>query len=126
MGGDVEKVNVEAQRGDPGSMLPLSRRLISLRQTTLALRSGSYEPAVGVPEDCFAFSRNLSEQEVFVALNFSAEEAEVPLPGATDERPWRVLLSTCGEDWRGELRRAARLSGFEGLSLTPDHPSSTS
>jgi len=122
VGGDVERVNVEAQRGDPGSMLSLTRRLISLRRTTPALRFGSYEPAAGVPEDCFAFSRRLNEQEVFVALNFSAEGAEVLLPGATDDRRWRVLLSTCGEDREGrELRRAARLSGHEGLLLTPDH-----
>ena len=122
VGGDVERVNVEAQRGDPGSMLSLTRRLISLRRTTPALRFGSYEPAAGVPEDCFAFSRRLNEQEVFVALNFSAEGAEVLLPGATDDRRWRVLLSTCAEDREGrELRRAARLSGHEGLLLTPDH-----
>jgi alpha-glucosidase len=108
--------------GDPGSMLSLTRRLISLRQTTPALRSGSYEAAAGVPEDCFAFSRRLNEQEVFVALNFSAEETELPLPGATNDLPWRVLLSTRGEDREGrELRRAARLNGHEGLLLTPNH-----
>lgn len=123
VGGDVERVNVEAQRGDPGSMLSLTKRLTSLRRTTPALRSGSYEPAAGVPEGCFAFSRRLNEQEVFVALNFSAGEAEVPLPGATDDRPWRVLLSTGTEDREGrELRRDARLGGHEGLLLTPDPP----
>ncbi len=122
VGGDVERVNIEAQRDDPGSMLSLTRRLISMRRTTPALHSGSYEPAAGVPEGCFAFSRHLNEQEVFVALNFSAEEAEVSLPGTTDERPWHVLLSTCGEEREErELRRAARLSGHEGLLLTPDH-----
>ncbi len=119
---DYTTTNVEAQRDDPASMLSLVRRLISLRRTTPALCSGSYEPAAGVPEGCFAFSRHLNEQEVFVALNFSAAEAEMPLPGAADDRPWRVLLSTGTEDWEGrELRRAARLSGHEGLLLTQDH-----
>ena len=119
---DHATTNVEAQRGDPGSMLSLTRRLISLRRTTPALRSGSYEPAAGVPEGCFAFSRRLDGQEVFVALNFGAGEAEVHLPGATDDRTWRVLLSTATEYREGrELRRAARLSGHEGLLLTQDH-----
>jgi alpha-glucosidase len=119
VGGDVERVNVEAQRDDPGSMLSLTRRLISLRRTTPALRSGSYEPAAGAPEGCLAFSRRLKEQEVFVALNFGDGEAEVPLPGAAEDHPWRVLLSTGGEDREGrEIRRAARLSGHEGLLLT--------
>jgi hypothetical protein len=100
----------------------LTRRLISLRQTTPALRTGSYVSAVAVPEGCLAFSRRLNEQEVFVALNFSAGEAEVPLPGAADDRPWRALLSTRGEDReRRELCRAARLSGHEGLLLISDH-----
>jgi len=121
VGGDVERISIEAQRGDPGSMLSLTRRLISLRRTTPALRSGSYEPAAGVPESCFAFSRRLNGQEVIVALNFSAGEAEVSLPGA-DDRSWRVLLSTRGEDREGqERRRAAHLSGHEGLLLIPDH-----
>lgn len=120
VGGDVEEVNVGAQRDDPGSMLSLTRRLISLRRSTPALRFGSYEPIAGVPEGCFAFSRHLNGQEVFVALNFGAEEAEVPLPGLSYNHPWRVLLSTSGEDQEGrELRRAARLSGHEGLLLTP-------
>jgi alpha-glucosidase len=120
VGGDVERVNVEAQRDDPGSMLSLTRRLISLRRTIPALRSGSYEPAERAPEDCFAFSRRLNGQDVFVALNFGGGETEVPLPGACD-RPWRVLLSTRGEV-RQELRRAARLRGHEGLLLVPDQP----
>jgi alpha-glucosidase len=122
IGGDVERVNVKTQRDDPGSMLSLTKRLISLRRTTPALRAGSYVSAAEVPEGCFAFSRRLNEQQVFVALNFSSREAEVPLPGATDDRTWRVLLSTCGEDREGrELRRAARLSGHEGLLLISDH-----
>ena len=123
VGEDVQRVNIEFQRGDPGSMLWLTRRLISLRRSTPALRSGSYESVAQLPEGCFAFSRRLDEQEVFVALNFDAAEAEVPLPGAADARPWRVLLSTGGEDREGRvLRRAVLLSGHEGILLTPDHP----
>jgi Domain of unknown function (DUF3459) len=122
VGGDVERDNVEAQRDDPGAMLSLTRRLISLRRTTPALRSGSYEPAAGAPEGCFAFSRRLDEQEAFVALNLGAGEAEEPLPRTANDRPWRVLLSTHGESQEGrELRRAVRLGGYEGLLLTLDH-----
>ena len=120
---DYGRVNVAAQAEDPSSMLSLTKHLISLRRTIPALRSGSYEPADGVPKSCVAFSRRLDEQKILVALNFGSGETEIHLPDATETRPWRVLLSTSGVEREGqEICGEARLNWREGIVLTPDRP----
>ena len=60
--------NVEAQRGDPGSILTLTQDLIALRRHRLILR-GAYEPVDG-PEGVWAFRR---EGGALVALNLGGE-----------------------------------------------------
>ena len=56
IGGDLERVNVVAQRRDSGSMLNLTRRLLAIRRAKPALARGSYETAEA-PEGCFAYLR---------------------------------------------------------------------
>jgi len=77
---DYQEVNVERQLEDPASMLSLYRRLLACRKATPALQWGDYEPVDGVPEACYVFLRQVGDQRVLVALNFSSEEQHVPLP----------------------------------------------
>jgi alpha-glucosidase len=62
--------NVEAQRGDPDSILSLTHDLIALRKHRLILH-GAYDP-VDAPEGMWAFRR---EGGAFVALNLGDEDA---------------------------------------------------
>ena len=62
--------NVEAQRGDPNSILNLTHDLIALRKHRLIL-NGAYEP-VDAPEGVWAFRR---EGGALVALNLGNEDA---------------------------------------------------
>jgi alpha-glucosidase len=62
--------NVEAQRGNPKSILNLTHDLIALRKHRLIL-TGAYEP-VDAPEGVWAFRR---EGGAFVGLNLGDEDA---------------------------------------------------
>jgi alpha-glucosidase len=85
---------VAEQTGEPASLLQLTRRLLSVRHVTPALRRGDYS-AVDGPAGCFAFRRTLDHgselDRVLVALNFTGEPLALPLTPGTNRR---VLVST--------------------------------
>jgi alpha-glucosidase len=82
-------VNVDAERGDAGSMFELYRRLIAERRSSPALRRGSYQ-SVPSPKSVFAYLREADGERRLVALNFSSRRAPVAIPGGAG----RVRLST--------------------------------
>jgi alpha-glucosidase len=69
-------------------MLLLYRRLIHQRKTSRALSQGSYRSEATAPEDCLVFHREVANQRVIVALNFSNEPRRIEVPRAS------ILLST--------------------------------
>jgi alpha-glucosidase len=77
---DYKHINVAAEREDPYSLLTLTRRLIELRRSKLALTTGSYSAIEGVPDGCFVYLRQSSNQCYLIALNFSGNEQMLKLP----------------------------------------------
>jgi glycosidase len=71
--GDHRTRSVEAQRGDPGSVLTFTRDLIALRRRLPELRTGSYEELPAEP-GVWAWRRG---EHVGVALNLSDRETRV-------------------------------------------------
>jgi alpha-glucosidase len=71
--------NVEAQRGDPRSMLSLTRRLLELRRSSLALSIGDYSPIDVEDRHLLAFVRVHGPQRMLVLLNFGADELSLDL-----------------------------------------------
>ena len=71
--------NVDAEQGDPESMLSLTRRLLALRRTHPALTLGTLAllPADG---DVLAYERRLGEERLLVTLNLSDRGARLRLP----------------------------------------------
>jgi alpha-glucosidase len=88
---DYRQVNVAAEREDPHSLLALTRRLIELRRSALALTTGSYHSIEGVPDGCFVYLRQSNSQRYLIALNFSGNEQTVKLP---EMGHGRIVLST--------------------------------
>ena len=109
IGGDLERVNVVAQQKDSGSMLNLTRRLLAIRRAKPALPRGSYE-AVEAPEGCFAYLRQCGDERVFIAVNFSAEQQEVPLPRGSEGL---LLFSTFREEDGSAVWGSLRLREHE-------------
>ena len=104
---DYSRVNVQAQRDDPASMLTLYKRLIDLRRGEAALEIGRFEP-VECAGDVLAYLRRgrAGESEFLVALNLGAQPHSLPAPEG------RIALSTHLD------RGGEKVSG--SLSLRPD------
>jgi alpha-glucosidase len=68
---DHERVNVEAQRDDPASLLSLYRRLLTLRRDEPDLASGAYR-TISTDHGVLTFARGDSTT---VSINLSPEEA---------------------------------------------------
>jgi alpha-glucosidase len=99
--GPSRKINVEAERSDPSSMLSLYRQLIALRRGSSALVGGAKRLVEG-PESVLAYERSEGRERLLVALNFAAE------PRSLQSVTGRLILSTHldreGERVEGELR----------------------
>jgi alpha-glucosidase len=85
---DPGTVSVEAQLGDPRSVLNLYRNLIACRREVPALLAGSYE-TIHAADGCLCYLRATDTQQVLVALNLAAAPATIKLP-----RRGRLLLDT--------------------------------
>jgi glycosidase len=79
-GDDADTRNVEAQDGDPGSVLGTYRRLIALRRSSQALRTGTLRLAsLGTP-DVLAWHREAPGEHLLVVVNFADSARDVTLP----------------------------------------------
>ncbi|EYB66679.1 alpha amylase [Deinococcus phoenicis] len=74
---DADRVNVQAQEGDPASDLNYFRALTALRREHPALVGGEYRSLETGHADVFAFERTLGEARVVVLLNFGGETRAV-------------------------------------------------
>jgi alpha-glucosidase len=103
--GDLAACNVEDQRGDPDSLLYLTRDLVALRRRTPDLRSGAYRSVESTP-GTWAWRRG---ERTLVAVNLTDG------PGSVDRVAGSVLLGTDrsrdGEAVAGTLR----LRAWEGV-----------
>ena len=94
--------NVEAQLADPASMLSLYRRLIELRQSSAALRDGSYETHPASDARCLVFVRAEGGERKLVALNLTDAPCRIRL-GGNGEIALSTHLDRGGERLAGEL-----------------------
>lgn len=79
-GDDADVRNVEAQDGDPGSVLGTYRRLIGLRRSSEALRTGTLRLASLGTADVLAWHREAPGEHLLVVVNFADAARDVTLP----------------------------------------------
>ena len=94
MGQGHVRRNVARQASDPDSVFSFYRRLLALRRSLAALRTGSYEEVDVGSRDVLAYLRRADDATVLVVLGFGHRELSVGLPTAPSGRPWRPALST--------------------------------
>ena len=92
-------------------MLSLYRRLIALRKRHPALTRGEYRTE-SAPADVFAYRRSDPEGDLLIALNFAAEERELP-----DEFRGVPLLSSDPKRTEDTAGSTLCLAPHEGLVL---------
>jgi alpha-glucosidase len=98
-------VNVEAQRGDPGSVLSFVRDALALRRDEPDLWGGSYTP-VETEGGLWAWRRG---DGTLVAVNLSDE------PGAVEGVEGRIRLATAREREGDEVAGRLELGPWEGV-----------
>ncbi|HEX7002806.1 MAG TPA: alpha-amylase family glycosyl hydrolase [Trueperaceae bacterium] len=110
---DYRRVNVEAQRGDEGSMLCLVKRLIELRRREAALSVGDYYPVNANTDDVLAYYREHAGRRLLIALNFASARRRL----ARESGGWRgrVLLSTHPDRSRRGVSGEVELAAHEGV-----------
>src|SRR5271165_3966680 len=69
--------NVETESKDPNSIFSAYKRLLALRESSPALRDGSYEAVNEDDPDVFAYLRRSGTSTVLVALNMSGQPKTV-------------------------------------------------
>jgi alpha-glucosidase len=108
---EAEHASVARQQLDPNSMLSLYRRLIALRKRQPALTRGGYRTE-RAPDDVFAYRRTDPDGDLLVALNFAAQERQLP-----DALRGVPLLSSNPERTEDAASSELRLAPYEGLVL---------
>jgi alpha-glucosidase len=84
-GDDAATRNVAAQEADDGSVLATYRRLIALRRSSPALRTGTLRlTSLGTP-DVLAWHRETAGEHMLVVVNFAEASRGVTLPSVGDE-----------------------------------------
>jgi alpha-glucosidase len=116
VGGDLERVNVAAQRDDPASSLNLHRRLLALRRSEAALSIGAWSPLTA-DGDLLAYERSHAGRRLVVALNLGHEPLEADVLGGGSGR---VLLSTALDRADETVAGRVRLRPDEGLIVEAD------
>ena len=113
---DWREVNVEAQRGDPRSMLTLYRRLVELRRGEPTLEVGRFEP-VAAEGDVLAYLRR-GGGDFLVALNLGPHPHVLRRPA---DAPRGTVAVSTHLDREGEVVSGdVHLRGDEGLVIRLD------
>ncbi len=110
---DYPTRNVAEQSKDPASIYNMYRRLLWMRRQSAALNCGTYTP-LDAGEDGFAYLRECNGERMLVVLNFSAQNACVPLnlPGSGE-----IMLSTHMDRSGTQPLNGLELRGNEGVII---------
>jgi maltose alpha-D-glucosyltransferase / alpha-amylase len=115
-----QKVNVEAQESDPGSLLNTIRKMIKVRKENLVFGYGDYEILdVGSPS-ILIFLRKYQGESMYAIHNLSDQPQTVEL----DLSQWkggriRDILNEQGEQKIGEKSYRLQLTPYQYLWLKP-------
>jgi alpha-glucosidase len=113
VGSDHDRINVEALKAQPNSLLMLYRRLIDLRRSHPALHRGGYREVV-VHKDVLCYQRAAEEERMAIFLNLSHDPVTLSVPGALCG-PMR--LSTMHDRLGEPVNGALSLRSNEGVIL---------
>jgi alpha-glucosidase len=114
---DAGRVNVEAQREDPDSLLSLYRRLLRLRRDHPALHAGDYR-TLAVLGEVLAYERRCAGERMAVLVNLGTQAQEAVLDGVSGE----VVLSSGGVPVGSRFGGALVLGSGAGVVVAAGAP----
>ncbi|MEO5950945.1 MAG: alpha-amylase family glycosyl hydrolase, partial [Chloroflexia bacterium] len=112
---DYKTLNVEAEQGDPSSMLTFVQTLLSLRRKTPALTIGTVEIIDAGSNEILAYIRQHEANRLLIALNFSPKDHTLDLSPHT-ESP-KITLSTHTPKHETTQLPTLTLRGNEGVII---------
>ncbi len=116
IGPELHSRNVAKQERDPHSLLNFYKRLIWLRKDLPALQIGYYRSLEkGVPYNCYLYLREIGEEKLLVALNFSYLKKTINL--TREDKPYEVLISTDPRRQEKAVGKDFELAPGEGCLL---------
>ncbi len=113
VGEDRSTMSVEAQRGDPGSMLALTRALLDLRRREPSFSLGDWAP-LAVGGDVLAYMRRQDGRRFAVALNLGPAPAAVHFG---EDLRGRIILATYPGRVGHHVRARAELDSDEAVII---------
>jgi glycosidase len=90
---NVNSQNVTQQQSDSNSLYQHYKQLLALRNTQLALRSGTYEAAWAL-QKTMGFQRVAGAEKIMVVLNFDTQANALNVSNLTPGETWSPLLGT--------------------------------
>ena len=112
LGADHERLNVESELEDPGSMLNLYRRLLGLRRGSTALKLGSFLSHPASTDEVYAYRRVSDDETKTVILNLSRRSQRLSVGVG------RVVFSTENPTRDDQIRDEVDLAPGEGLIIS--------
>lgn len=73
------QINVEAQLGDPNSILNFYKKMIRLKKENELFTYGTYDLLMEYDEQIYAYTRTLDQERVIIITNLSIHEAKLTL-----------------------------------------------
>jgi oligo-1,6-glucosidase/alpha-glucosidase len=111
---DHQRVNVETEGQARSSLLNTLRQVLTIRNTSAALRQGSLELISRdlLPGSVIMYKRRSDADEVLVVLNFSKNKCEFGFK----EKDWQKVLGLHPDD--GLIDNKIKLDGFGGMVMS--------
>ena len=91
------KINAKEQMSRKDSVFHYYQKLISLRHSEETVVYGKFELLMPEDEKIFAYTRTLNDTLLFVACNYSEEEAALEIPAAISGKSGELLISNYEE-----------------------------
>jgi alpha-glucosidase len=109
--------NVENQQADSSSLYHFYKKLIHIRRESMPLRRGMYMPITFEPRRLLAYTRQIGDETVLVALNFSRRKTSLVVSSSITRQNWELLLSNKRTALPVVSDRKISLAPYEALLL---------
>ncbi|HEY7132116.1 MAG TPA: alpha-amylase family glycosyl hydrolase [Candidatus Limnocylindrales bacterium] len=117
LGPDVATRNVAAESTDPDSVYAAYRRLLALRRSSAALRSGAMTRLESGTADVLAWTREHGDEQLLVLVNFVGEARTVDVGRLTGSTAWTARIGTRREPTRPDAGGRLTLEPDEAVIL---------
>ena len=90
---NYKKINVLAAQNDNNSILNFYKELIKIRKENPVITYGDFKLYYKKHKKLFVYERNLEDNKIFVAINFSQTDTKIKVPSCINIKGSKLLIS---------------------------------